>query len=474
MKARPWLVLTTLLAAACSNASPPDTTAAITTPAAPTSAPVTTITLFGPTTTTEPEAEPAADPARLAAIVLFPEDLPEAYRSLLLKPADSGFRPVGATLSSALEPADEADDIVRFGLLGGFTTTFGSSTDLWISFEASAFADPAGAGAYLADWQEDLARRTAAIAEGSELLSFDSFPDPTAADEAVRALYALAGADPAMPDLQGAVRVARCGPPLAWVWAVGTDPEAAIDALAPLVEDRLLSTAAGAAPPRDPAVLGLARSPIELLDSFAFEYSHGLETGAPGGGFRVDVTGEFQSPDRTSCWVSYTTDGEETLVARLVAIGTRVWLGGRTDYQEVPLRHPSALTDLPLCPGHPLFWEDTGYHRLPEAAGTAETLDGRPVLRSDLAGDPAALEALGYSAPRAERVTRYLVIRAAEGGWPLEMDVQEEMSLAEARRTFGLSTGPAGDDLPATIFTRLQLTRIDDPSLRVEPPLTAG
>ncbi len=472
MKGRAWLVVM-VISAACSDASP-GTTAAVTTPAAPTSAPVTTITLFGPTSTTEPEAPPAADPARLAAVVLFPEDLPEVYRALPLKPAESGFRPAGATLSSALEPADEADDIVRFGLLGDFTTTYGSTTELWLSIEAVAFTDPAGAGGYLADWQEDLARQTADVEEGSDLLSFTASPDPTNTDEAVRAGYTLAGADAGAPALNAVVRVVRSGATLAWVWAVGEHPEAAIDALAPLVEARLLAVAAGEVPPRDPADLGLARSPLELLDSFAFEYSYGIETLAPGGGFRIEVTGEFQGPDRTSCRVSYATDGEETPVSRLVAIGTRVWLGGHTDYQEVPLRHPSALADLPLCPGHPLFWEDTGYHRLPEGAGVPATLDGRPVLRSDLAADPATLIELGYSPARAARFTRYLVTRAVDGGWPLEIEGVEETDLAEARRAFGLSVATGQADLPAQVFTRLQLTRIDDPSLRVAPPLTAG
>jgi len=472
MKARAWLVVMVLSAAACSDASPE-----ITVPGAPATtapAPVTTITLFGPTTTTQPEARSAADPARLAAVVLFPSDLPEIYRDLPLRPADSGFRPAGATLSSALQPADEADDIVRFGLLGDFTTTYGSTADLWLAIEAVAFTDSAGAAGYLADWQQDLARQTADVEEGSDLLSFAASADPTRADEAVRAAYALAAADAGAPALNAVVRVVRSGATLAWVWAVGVDPEGTIDALAPLVEARLLAVAAGEIPPRDPTELGLAHSPLELLTSFAFEYSYGIETLAPGAGFHIEVTGEFEGPDRTSCRVSYVAGGEETLLSRLVAIGTRVWLGGRTDYQEVPLRHPSALADLPLCPGHPLFWEDTGYHRLPEAPGVPATLDGRPVLRSDLTADPTALSELGYSPARAAGFTRYLVTRAADGGWPLEIDVVEESDLAEARQAFGLSvtTGQAG--VSARVFTRLELTRIDDPSLRVGPPLTAG
>lgn len=483
MRARLWPAAVALLAAACSHGSAPDITLAppsSTDTVAPSpSAPVTTVTLFGPTTTRpaadQPAADPpAADPAQLAAIVLFPEDLPDPYHSLPLRPAASGFRPAGATLSSALEPDDEADDIVRFGLLGDFTTTYGSTATHWISFEAAAFIDPAGAGSYLADWQDDLARRTAAVEEGSDLLSFTPAPDPTAADEAVRARYALAASDPDTPPRNGVVRVVRSGAILAWIWAVGEDPAAAVDVLAPLIENRLLSVLDGESPPRDPDALGLARSPIELLESFAFTYSYGIETAAPGGGFLVQVSGEFRAPDRTSCRVSLTAGAEATTISRLVAIGTRVWLVGTTGYQEIPLRHPSALADLPLCPGHPLFWEDTGYHRLPIRDGVPDTLAGRPVLRSDLATDPAILEELGYSPLRAARVTHYRVARAVDGNWPVAVEVEEETTVGSARQTFGLAGESTDGGLPATIFTRLQLTRIDDPAIQVEPPLTAG
>jgi hypothetical protein len=465
------LVPAALLAAGCSAQPLPTTT---TPPTTATTLPVTTTSIAGPADTTS-TAEPSADAARLAAIVLFPEDLPTAYASLPLDPAGSGFRPAGASLSSALEPEDEADDIVRFGLLGDFVATYGSTTGLWIAIEAGAFIDPAGAAGYLADWQEDLARGAAEYgSDGSDLSSFLPATDPTAADEAVRARYTLTYNEPGRPELEGVVRVVRAGATLAWVWVVGNDPAAAVDVLAPLVEDRLLGVLAGALPARDPAVLGLTPAPTELLDSFTFEYSYGIDTTADQAGFRIEATGEFQGPDRTSCRLAYTAGDEEEVLARLVAIGTRVWLEGITGYQEVPLRHPSALSDLPLCPGHPLFWEDTGYHRLPETAGTPGTVDEIAVLRSDLATDPAALEALGYSPARAARITRYEIARAVDEGWVVELHIEEETNLAEARDLFGLPSLPGAEALPATIFTSLQLSRPNDLSVAVEPPLTAG
>jgi hypothetical protein len=473
------LALVALLAAGCTALSSPGNTGAPTLATVPTTTtlPATTTTLPATTTTlpaTTTTIGPAADAGMLAAMVLFPEDLPEAYHFLPLKPAGSGFRPAGASLSSALEPGDEADDIIRFGLLGDFVTAYGSTAGLWISSEAVAFIDPAGAAGYLADWQEDLARGASDAAGGSDLVSFTPSPDETNGDEAVRARYTLAGDDPDAPPLNGVVRVIRAGATLAWIWAVGDDPGAAVDALAPLAETRLLAVLAGEVPPRDPATLGLPSPPTTLLDSFTFEYSYGIQTATSTGGFSIEVTGEFQGPDRTSCRVTYTANGEEATLSRLVAVGTRVWLGGLTGYTEVPLRHPSALADLPLCPGHPLFWEDTGYHRLPASAEAPGTLDGLAVLRSDLAADPEALEALGYSPTRAGRVTRYLVARAADGGWPVEIDVVERTNLAEARRIFGLSAEPSWVDIPATVFTRLRLTRPNDPSIRVAPPLAAG
>ncbi len=457
-----------MLLAACSTEPGAGTVASSSTSTTTaTSVPATTTTVAA-TTTAE------ADAALLASIVLFPEDLPTAYSSLPLDPTGSGFRPAGASLSSALEPQDEADDIVRFGLLGDFTATYGSTAGLWIAVEAVAFADPAGAGGYLADWQEDLARGAADATGGSDLISFLPSADATAADEAVRAGYTLSRDDPDRPEVEGVVRVVRAGATLAWVWAAGEDPATAVDTLGPLVEGRLLGVLSGEIPPRDPAGLGLAAAPTELLSSFAFEYSYGIEAASGVGGFSIQVTGQFRGPDRTSCLLAYTAGDEETVLSHLVAIGTRVWLEGANGYQEVPLRHPSALADLPLCPGHPLFWESTGFHRLPEAAGTPDSLEGVAVLRADLAADPGDLEALGYSAGRAARVTHYEVARATDGGWVVEIDVEEETDLADARELFGLADIAGAGDLPATIFTRLRLSRPDDAAIQVEPPLTAG
>ncbi|MBP1631914.1 MAG: hypothetical protein H6Q11_202 [Acidobacteria bacterium] len=462
------LVLAVVALAGCAGGATPESTTAP--PAGTTSS---STPAFATTSTTLLPAD-GVDAATLAAIVLFPEDLPPPYASLPLDPAGTGFRPAGASLSSALEPDDEADDIVRFGLLGDFTATYGTTAGLWVAVEAVAFADPAGAGGYLADWQEDLARGAADAAGESDLTSFLPSADETAGDEAVRARYALSRDDPDHPEVQGVVRVVRAGATLAWVWAVGDDPDAAADALGPLVEDRLLGVIGGNIPSRDPAALGLAAAPTELLSSFAFSYSYGIDTAGPTGGFTIEVTGEFRGPDRTSCLLAHTAGGEEAVLSRLVAIGTRVWLGGASGYQEVPLRHPSALTELPLCPGHPLFWQDTGFHRLPEGTGTLESLDGVPVLRIDLATDPATLEALGYPALRAARVTRYEVARAAYGGWVMEVEVDEETDLSDARRAFGLPYTPGDAALPATIFTRLRLSRPNDPAIQVNAPLAAG
>lgn len=466
MKAGRRFLAAALLAAGCSS-GPPAVTSTSTAPPA-----TTTTTAPGDAAT---DGEPTADPSLLAAIVLFPEDLPAVYASLPLDPADSGFRPAGASLSAAVEAADEADDIVRFGLLGDFATTYGSVDDLWIAIEAGAFTEAAGAAGYLADWQEDLARAAADFeAGGSDLASFAPSADATAADEAVRAPYTLTYDDPDRAEYHGLVRVVRAGAFLAWVWVVGDDPAPVADALAPLVEERLLGVRDGVIPGRDPAGLGLAAPPTDLLSSFSFEYSYGIDTVPAAAGFRIRVTGEFQSPDRTSCRRTYDTGGEEEVISELVALGTRVWLNELHGYQAVPLRHPAALADLPLCPGHPLFWQDTGYHRLPEVEGTSDTLDGIAVLRANLATDPGLLTELGYSAERAARISRFEVWRAVEGGWVVQLLVEEETDLAEARELFGLPALAGSGDLPAAIFTSLRLSRPDDPALQVQAPLMAG
>jgi hypothetical protein len=469
VKARRSLLALAVLAAACSGApaSSSSTTAAVTTTGAATT---TTTEAPTPTTTALDIAEP--DQELLAAVVLFPEDLPEPYRALDLDPLGSGYHPAGASLGDALDPADEADDIVNYGLTGDFTVSYGTTAGLWISLEAVAFADAAGASGYLADWQHDLAPE--AQPEGSDLTAFSAAPTQTAADEAVAATYTiLYTTGSTNREIAGAVRVVRSGSVLAWTWAAGADPSAAVADLAPLVEQRLLQAVADGAR-RDPALLGLAAPPTGVLTSFAFDYSYGIETPVADGGFTVGVTGVFQSPDRASCQITYAEGSSQPAVSYLVVIGTQVWLGNLAGYQEVPLRHPSALSLLPLCPGHPLFWEMNAFHRLPKRQGTPDTVDGVAVNRYDLAGDTEALEALGFFPEETAAISRYQVARAVDGGWVVEVEVRQEADLAQARQRFGLPDDGAYTGLPAVVVTRLHLSRPNDPDIRVEAPLATG
>jgi hypothetical protein len=468
---RPVVALV-LLAAACSGA--PASSSSATTEVTTTGAAQTTTTAPTPTTavTTTPLDVAEPDQTLLAAVVLFPEDLPEPYQALDLDPRGSGYHPAGASLGDALDPSDEADDIVNYGLTGDFTVSYGTTAGLWISLEAVAFADAAGASGYLADWQHDLAPDTQA--GSSDLIAFSAGPVATAADEAVAATYTiLYTTGSTNREIAGAVTVVRSGSVLAWIWAAGVDPSAAVADLAPLVEQRLLQAVADGAR-RDPALLGLAAPPTGVLASFAFDYSYGIETPVADGSFTVEVTGEFQSPDRASCQITYAEGGNQPATSYLVVIGTQVWLGNLAGYQQVPLRHPSALSLLPLCPGHPLFWEMNAFHRLPEREGTPDTVDGVAVVRYDLAGDTGALETLGFFPEEMAEISRYQVARAVDGGWVVEVEVRQEADLAQARQRFGLPDDAAYAGLPAVVVTRLHLARPSDPDIHVEPPLATG
>jgi hypothetical protein len=146
-----------------------------------------------------------------------------------------------------------------------------------------------------------------------------------------------------------------------------------------------------------------------------------------------------------------------------------------TGYQQVPLRHPAAISSLPLCPAHPIFWETTRFHRIPDRPGTADDIDGVAVRRYDLAGDGEALVELAYLEEEASQVTRYAVARAVDGGWPLEIEIERTTDLSEALLVYGLSDEPiAHAGVPATLFTTLRLSHIDDPTIEVAVPLIAG
>ena len=64
---------------------------------------------------------------------------------------------------------------------------------------------------------------------------------------------------------------------------------------------------------------------------------------------------------------------------------------------------------------------------------------------------------------------------AADGRWPIQLDVERRITVAAAMRMYGLPT----DDLlnphsPATVYERLLISRVNDPAIEVDLPLLAG
>ena len=267
--------------------------------------------------------------------------------------------------------------------------------------------------------------------------------------------------------------VVRKGALVLWVWGNGDQTEQILDDFADIVAARVVAVADGSLPPRDYSSLGLTDPPTLALDSFAFTYEYGVE--APEGGFSVSISGVFEGPDRTSCHTTITIDGFEPVDTYLVVAGTRVWLGDLTGYQELPLRDPSALSALSACPGHPNHWDLTKLHRVEVVGGEEVEVSGIAARRKDLAQDPAAMEAIGFSPTEVGEFSRYELTVAADGGWPIQLEVERRVTVAAALRMYGIPT----DDIihpsaSATAFERLLLIHIDDPSLEVDLPLLAG
>ena len=108
--------------------------------------------------------------------------------------------------------------------------------------------------------------------------------------------------------------------------------------------------------------------------------------------------------------------------------------------------------------------------------------DGEPVqvsginaLRSDLSDDPEAMQAVGFFETEIDEFVRYELTVAIDGGWPVQLDVEREVSVAAAMRMYGLPT----EDLihttaDATVYERLLLSHINDASIEVDLPLLAG
>ena len=467
-----------LLATACSGGgTPPAGEAAADTAGSPAEPGAGTTT----TTTTEPPlaAGDRSGPGTLGAIPLFPDELPGALTHLEFDPLSSGYRTGGSDLTAAIDPSDEADDVIGFGLIAEFSTHYGDPSGLRITTEGVAFETADGASGYINDWVEDLRLGAATTEPGvSDLVEFTAEHIGTAADEAIRATYLIEylGGDRAR-SIAGGALVVRSGDLVAWAWATGPDPAVvaeALDLLQPPVTGHLLGVASGELGPRPGTGLGLTPAPTVALDSFRFEYAYGVESTDPAAGFSVEVIGEFEAPDLTSCRISITEGNREPVQTYLVVAGALVWMGDLTGYQQVPLRHPAALSALPVCPGHPIFWETTTLHRIPDRPGETAEFGGIPVRRYDLAGDLAALDDLGYFEDEAAQILRYEVARAVDGGWPIEVTIERETDLASARLTFGLPHSGLNPALEATTFTRLRLAHLDDPGITVDVPLLVG
>jgi len=427
----------------------------------------------GPAIPVDPDLVPAGDPNLLAAMVFFPDEIPAPYDDLPFDLIESGYSPAGGSLASALDPADEADDIVRFGQVAEFSAAYGDPNVLGVAFNAAQFAIPEGAAAYLDDWVEDLRSSS----ESGDRFVLEDFRSTTLdlGDQAIRIGYTartLRNDGSETTRLGGAV-VVRKGTLVLWVWGNGDQAEQVLDDFQAAIAERVTAVAAGDLPPREYAELGLIDPPTLALDSYVFLYEYGVES--PEGGFSVVIAGEFEGPDRTSCRTTIAIDGFEPVDTYLVAAGTRVWLGDLTGYDELLLRDPSALNALTSCPGHPSHWDLTKLHRLQVTDGEPVQVSGIDALRADLSDDPEAMRAVGFFGTEIDEFVRYELTVAVDGGWPVQLNVEREVSVAAAMRMYGLPT----EDLihtaaDATVYERLILSHINDPSIEVDLPLLAG
>jgi len=465
------LTVISLITAACSDDGVAGTTTTTETP--------TTVAASVPTTRgipVDPDIVPEGDPDLLAAVVFFPGDLPAPYDDLPFDAVDSGYRPAGGSLSNALDPQDEADDIVRFGQVAEFASAFGDPNEVGVAFNASQFATASGAEAYIDDWVDDLASASDETSGSRfDLTDFRSESLEGFGDQAVRIGYLsnFLLADGSTRTRPGGAVVVRSGNLALWLWGNGDQAEQILDDLTAATAARVVAVADGTTPPRDHTMLGLTDPPTLALDSFEFAYEYGIE--APEGAFTVAIEGVFEGPDRTSCRTSITLGDGEPVETFLVVAGTRVWLGDVTGYQEILLRDPAALNAITSCPGHPNHWELTRLHRLEVAEGTAVTVSGVPAVKSDLADDREAMMTAGFMEAEIDEFTRYELTVATEGRWPIQLDVERSVNIEAALRLFGLpSDGITDPGAHAIVFERLILTRINDPSITVDLPLLAG
>ncbi len=216
--------------------------------------------------------------------------------------------------------------------------------------------------------------------------------------------------------------------------------------------------------PTAAATVSAAVWPPDALSSFHYRAKTSLPTGL-GSDFVITSEGDFEAPNRLTCVIGTDVFRQAVTFAELVVTGNDAWMKADDTWTVVQggASDPSVVENLKQCPGSPLFWEAVKVpNDLSGVQGQVETVNGVQAVRLSLENLVTGLPILGVGVPGLEGVTIYNfdMWLARDGGWVVAMEY--DIGLPSE------SSGGGGEEM--RIRMRVDVTRPNDPLIKVEPP----
>jgi hypothetical protein len=229
----------------------------------------------------------------------------------------------------------------------------------------------------------------------------------------------------------------------------------------------------GAAVLVDPSEAGAASdaSPTRALKSFAFSTEMTVAGGdSTGPTVSIQVKGLFEAPSSSDCRVSFNIGGFRYR-ERAVVLADRVFVD---DGDGLRRAKRSDFDFAALCASDPGYWDD--FPTLPRAAhGAPATRNGIKAEHFDLRDSVDSFSHfLGDNRAADLTVDQADLFLAAEGRWPVAVDVRLSGGSDEACAAIAGTDGASGVTLtaPCSVSHSVELSRPNDATIKVRVPHT--